>query len=556
MNKTWNLKEMKKLIPLALPVLVVNLSIVGMGAVDAIVAGRAGVTDMAAVALGSSVYLPVALFACGVLMIIGPVIANMRGKSHESRVGYMTNHGLWLALMLSLVSMPVIYVLRNVFGWISDDAAMCRMASAYMFAIMWGLPANLGFVALKSLNEGSNMTRPAMYVGLCGLLLNIPLNYMFVFGMYGFPRMGGAGCGAATAVIFYIEFLLMFLLVYFNPKHRPYRRHIISWRRPTPSVITHLVRLGVPIGVSQLCEVMLFCAAALVLAPLGETQVASHQIAGNVGGLVFMLPLSVGLAASIRVAYHHGRNDLAGTRSAILSSYVLVLTICLCTFGGITLFREQIVHLYNDSELIVSTASVLLVLAAAYQLPDCLQVLSVGVLRGFRDTASITFITFFSYWMVGFPACYILARTDWIVPAMGARGIWTGFIIGLSVAAVLLLCEDDAVTEQMNRLARQIKLDFYGSRIVIFAPLYLSNYCVNGCTYCPYHAKNKHISRKKLSQEDIVREVTALQDMGHKRLAIEAGEDPLHNPISYILECIDTIYHIHHKNGAIRRVKV
>ena len=238
MNKTWNLKEMKKLIPLALPVLVVNLSIVGMGAVDAIVAGRAGVTDMAAVALGSSVYLPVALFACGVLMIIGPVIANMRGKSHESRVGYMTNHGLWLALMLSLVSMPVIYVLRNVFGWISDDAAMCRMASAYMFAIMWGLPANLGFVALKSLNEGSNMTRPAMYVGLCGLLLNIPLNYMFVFGMYGFPRMGGAGCGAATAVIFYIEFLLMFLLVYFNPKHRPYRRHIISWRRPTPSVIT------------------------------------------------------------------------------------------------------------------------------------------------------------------------------------------------------------------------------------------------------------------------------------------------------------------------------
>ena len=123
-------------------------------------------------------------------------------------------------------------------------------------------------------------------------------------------------------------------------------------------------------------------------------------------------------------------------------------------------------------------------------------------------------------------------------------------------AAVLLLCEDDAVTEQMNRLARQIKLDFYGSRIVIFAPLYLSNYCVNGCTYCPYHAKNKHISRKKLSQEDIVREVTALQDMGHKRLAIEAGEDPLHNPISYILECIDTIYHIHHKNGAIRRVNV
>ena len=123
-------------------------------------------------------------------------------------------------------------------------------------------------------------------------------------------------------------------------------------------------------------------------------------------------------------------------------------------------------------------------------------------------------------------------------------------------AAVLLECDQADLNEQMFHLAKQIKQKLYGNRIVMFAPLYLSNYCVNGCTYCPYHAKNKHISRKKLTQEDIVREVTALQDMGHKRLAIEAGEDPLHNPISYILECIDTIYHIHHKNGAIRRVNV
>ena len=123
-------------------------------------------------------------------------------------------------------------------------------------------------------------------------------------------------------------------------------------------------------------------------------------------------------------------------------------------------------------------------------------------------------------------------------------------------AAVLLLCEDDAVTEQMNRLARQIKLDFYGSRIVIFAPLYLSNYCVNGCTYCPYHAKNKEIVRKKLTQEEIRREVIALQDLGHKRLLLEAGEHPKHNPIEYILESIKTIYSIKHKNGEIRRLNV
>lgn len=123
-------------------------------------------------------------------------------------------------------------------------------------------------------------------------------------------------------------------------------------------------------------------------------------------------------------------------------------------------------------------------------------------------------------------------------------------------ASVLLACEIPEKTEELYDLAEEIKKDFYGNRIVMFAPLYLSNYCVNGCTYCPYHMKNKHIARKKLTQEEVAREVTALQDMGHKRLAIEAGEDPVQNPIEYILECIHTIYSIKHKNGAIRRVNV
>lgn len=123
-------------------------------------------------------------------------------------------------------------------------------------------------------------------------------------------------------------------------------------------------------------------------------------------------------------------------------------------------------------------------------------------------------------------------------------------------ASVLLACEDEKITKKMYDLAEQIKKDFYGNRIVMFAPLYLSNYCVNGCLYCPYHLKNTHISRKKLTQEEVRQEVIALQDMGHKRLAIEAGEDPVNNPIEYILDCINTIYSIKHKNGAIRRVNV
>ena len=123
-------------------------------------------------------------------------------------------------------------------------------------------------------------------------------------------------------------------------------------------------------------------------------------------------------------------------------------------------------------------------------------------------------------------------------------------------ASVLLACDNEEKVNEIYDLAEQIKKDFYGNRIVMFAPLYLSNYCVNGCLYCPYHQKNKHIARKKLTQEEVAKEVIALQDMGHKRLAIEAGEDPVNNPIEYILDCIKTIYSIKHKNGAIRRVNV
>ncbi len=140
-------------------------------------------------------------------------------------------------------------------------------------------------------------------------------------------------------------------------------------------------------------------------------------------------------------------------------------------------------------------------------------------------------------------------------PKSGEGGITCA---GLShrEAAVLLACDLPDMTEKLFRLAEEIKLAFYGNRIVMFAPLYLSNYCVNGCVYCPYHLKNKHICRKKLTQEEVRREVIALQDMGHKRLAIESGEDPVNNPIEYILECIKTIYSVKHKNGAIRRVNV
>ena len=433
--------EMKKIIPLALPVVISNLTQVGMSCVDTIVAGQASSLDMAAVALGSSVFIPIQLFASGILMVLGPIIANLRGRGNKSRVGYVMNNGLWMVAMLSVLAIAALLGAHALLPWFAGgkDLLMPSIAGNYVFAVMGGIPAALFFVAFKSLNEGTNMTRPAMFVGIASLLLNIPANYIFVFGLYGMPRMGGAGCGIATMIVFWFQALAMFLIVYKHPAHRRYRNQLMSFRPPALEMIKRVLKLGLPVGMSWFCEVMLFSGAALILAPLGTIAVASHQVAANVSSLLFMIPLSVGLAASIRIAYHLGKKNVQGVNSAMWSSYTLVLAIMVCTSSFIFVFNEDIVKLYNEEPMIVATASTLLLLALVYQLPDCLQVVSVGILRGFRDTAAVSLITFVSYWIVGFPICFILARKDWIVPAMGPRGVWIGFIFGLTTASCLLI---------------------------------------------------------------------------------------------------------------------
>lgn len=432
---------MKQIIFLALPVMISNLTNVGMGCVDTIVAGSVSSVDMAAVGLGGSIFMPVQLFAIGVLMILGPIIANMRGKGNAGRIGHLMSNSIWLILLLSVFVLIIQYFMRGIIPLISNekDVEMQMITSDYIYFMLFGVPANLAFVALRSLNEGANMTRPAMIVGIIGLIVNIPANFVFVYGMFGMPALGGAGCGVATAIVFWVQFFVMALLVYWHPKHRPYRKQLMAIRRPDTATLKNVMKLGFPVGISLFCEVFMFCVASWVLAPLGHIAIGAHQVAGNIGGLLFMIPLSIGLGASIRIAYHSGKRNMAGINASIRCSYLFVSCFMVFSILVLVTLRTPIVEIYNSESEIIRLATMLLLLAAVYQLPDNLQVVSIGILRGFRDTSPITYITFVSYWLIGFPICVILARTDWIVPAMGAVGIWIGFIFGLAVAATLLM---------------------------------------------------------------------------------------------------------------------
>lgn len=434
-RKWLDMGELKRLLVLMVPLYIANLMHMGMGVVDTIVAGQAGTGELAAVALGVSVAAPVSIAIGMVLTIVGPIISRYRGAGYESKVGLLLNNARYVAVVLMVVMLLALYASSYAFDYVTDDAALAAKARLYVYFIMLGSPAVLLMRIVQGNFEGYGQTRPAMVISLLGLLVNIPLNYVFVFGRGCIPALGGAGCGLATALIHWMMCLGMLVLMLCS-RHRTRAQQMWAFRAPELGMCRAVFRLGIPLGVASLCEMTFFSAVVLVIAPLGELMVSAQQVAINVSGVIFMLPLSLGVAGSIRASYHLGAQNARGfdtmVRTLLVVSFALVCVFMLLTM----LLRREIVELYTDSAPVIATAAVLLFYCAVYQIPDALQVIMSGLLRGCHDTAVITWVSLASYWLVGFPLACILIRTDWIVPAMGPAGAWISFIVALSIAAV------------------------------------------------------------------------------------------------------------------------
>lgn len=431
-------QEYKKLLPLAIPVLIAQLSQMAMGLVDTVMAARVSKTDMAGVAVGGSIWTPIILFGTGILMVLGPIVAHLHGGGKNNRIFHYMNQGFWIALCLSILVMVALANTTPILHMVCKDPELVPIAEGYIYTILWGAPAFLGFVFLRSLNEGISLTKPAMFIGISGLLLNIPTNYIFVYGKFGVPALGGVGCGVATAIVYWFMFLLMLCFVLFNKRHKFYRTLTFPYL-PSAAPLFSVLKIGVPIALALVCEVGLFAVSALMIAPLGTNEVAAHQIAINISSLIFMIPLALGTAVSIRVAHNLGAGDLRAVQGVSRTGYIITWICALVAMIMIFLSRHFIAGCYtkDDPELTAAAAS-LLVYCALYQLSDSSQLMSNSILRGHKDTFFLMLITFTSYWMIAMPVGYILARTDYIVPHMGAAGFWIGFITGLTIAAILL----------------------------------------------------------------------------------------------------------------------
>ncbi len=423
---------------LAYPILIAQLIQNLMGFADTVMAGRVSATDMAAVAVASSVWLPIILTISGIMMALAAIVSQYSGAKAFNKVANATFQTAWIGLILALM---VIALNSMVSGQIYDKVPMESELKSLMFDyldyIVWGGPAFCLYLVLRNYSEGLSHTRPTMIISILGLLINIPANYIFIYGKFGMPALGGAGCGVATALVYWVMFIGMLVYVYFS-KHLKHATLFEKIYWPHWQDIKGILTVGLPIAFSLLFEVSLFAAVAIILAPLGAEIVASHQIAINFSGLVFMVPLSLAMAVTIKVGFAVGKNNHDEAKAICKHSVTLGLLIAVITAALTLTFKAQIASIYTTDSVVVELAASLMFLAALFQFSDAIQVISAGALRGYKDTTSILIITFVSYWGVGLSIGLVLGITDWVIEPIGASGFWIGFISGLSTAAVFL----------------------------------------------------------------------------------------------------------------------
>lgn len=430
--------ESKRLITLAWPLLIAQITQMMMGVIDTIMAGHYSATDMAAVALGFSIIVPLQCFIQGLGLAMPPILSRLHGKGNTSDVASAAWQAGYLLLTISLLVLLIWPFTGHLVALFPMEPALYDITVDYVQFVLLSMPAFAGYQWLRNFCEGLGTTKPTMAITLIGLMCNVAGNYIFIYGAGPVPAFGGAGCGIATAIVIYTMFCASMAYVLLSDRLKKYNLfgHIY---RPDLRMILRTFKLGFPVAMTLLFEVTLFAVVALMLAPFGPGTVAAHQVALNFSAIMFMFPLSLGMALSIRVGYRIGQNNPAQARMVVKSGITIGMCIATLTASFTLLAKGAIISLYTQDETVFALANSLLIYAALFQFSDAIQVLSANALRGYKDTTAMFIITFIAYWLIGLPTGLILGRTDWITSEpMSAAGFWIGFIVGLSSAAVML----------------------------------------------------------------------------------------------------------------------
>ena len=431
--------ELRATFTLAWPLVIAQLAQNALHTTDVILLGWLGSNYLAAGTLAVTFLMPFLVGGVGVVGAVAPLVAQARGSGDIKAVRRIVRQGCWAAIALSLVLVPIVLQLRPIFGVLGQDPTATLMAEQFIQIAAWSLFPALGIIAFRSLLSAFDATRAILIITVLGVLLNAAIAYVLIFGHLGFPRLELRGAAIATLVTNLAMFVMMVVYVL---RHRRLKRfHVLArfWK-PDWFRFREIFRIGTPIGLTVLAEVGLFTAAALLMGRLGTDEVAAHAIALQCASMAFMVPLGLGIAATVRVGMAYGRSDPEGVRKAGWTAFALGTAFMALTCTLFLTMGPAIVALFLDPRVpenanALMLAATFLVVAGVFQLVDGAQVTAAHALRGLSDTKIPMVLAIFGYWAVGLPIAYLLG----FVVGWRGVGIWIGLAAGLAFVAVVLV---------------------------------------------------------------------------------------------------------------------
>ncbi|MGK7949986.1 MAG: MATE family efflux transporter [Xenococcaceae cyanobacterium] len=431
--------EIKKFLQLAVPLASAQVAQSLTGFFDTIMMGRLSAETLAGGGLASLTFLALLSTAGGLVMGVSPLIAEAYGAGDKTRIEKLARQGFWLVLLLTIPLVLAIAHLDRIMLQLGQVQTTVTLANTYLDIILWGFFPALGFVLLRGVVSGLSHARPVMFIVITGTIFNITGNYVLGFGKFGFPRLELAGLALASIISFWGMFLALVIYILKHPQLKQYRI-VQEAHRLKPSILRDLIRVGLPIGIFSALEIGLFTIVTYLMGALGTEVLAAHQIVFQTIVVIFMIPLGMSYAATVRVGQWFGQKNLAGIKRSGYLSIFMGFIFAISVTIAMLLFPQVIVGLYLDindpaNAKVIALALPMLTIATVSQIPDMIQKITHGALQGIQDTRIPTLLSIPAFWGVGLTSGYILGFTL----DLGGTGLWLGHFMGMAIAAVLFL---------------------------------------------------------------------------------------------------------------------
>ncbi|WP_174733024.1 MATE family efflux transporter [Mesobacillus harenae] len=436
MYQTYTLREkLKQLNIILIPILVTQLAMYAMNFFDTMMSGQYSPSDLAGVAIGSSLWVPVFTGLSGILLAITPIVAQLAGAKNEKDAAYSVIQAVYLATVMAIIIFLVgAFTVKPLLLKMNLETSVYEVALQYLIALGIGIIPLFIFNVLRSFIDALGKTRVTMVITLLSLPINVVFNYLLIFGKFGFPELGGVGAGYASAITYW---LIALIAAYIVVKQQPFANFGVFRKFHAVSIQKwkEILKIGVPIGFAIFFETSIFAAVTLFMSSFNTVTIASHQAALNFSSFLYMIPLSISMALTIVVGFEAGAKRYRDAR--VYSWIGIAFAVVLAFACGVVLliFRTEIAGIYTSDPKVLALTSNFLIYAVFFQLSDAILAPVQGALRGYKDV-NITFLmAFISFWVIGLPLGYYLANfTEW-----QAFGYWVGLIAGLAVGASCLL---------------------------------------------------------------------------------------------------------------------